>query len=127
MNCPECNSDDVINMSKDPIPCTDCGSTIVVEYFMCTSCGYNFRTTNNKFLDGCHPVEMERIIKDILDDFVDDVFENSCDGCGECGPTSMMDTICNCVRCGKVMVFSPDQTEYTCPYCGFEWDIIESR
>jgi len=137
MNCPECNSESTIYMHEDRIPCIDCESTIVVGYFMCTSCNYSFRTTNGKFLDGTYPVSVEEVIKDLMEDpewnsiaseIVDGKFnDHSCAGCDGCGSDSMMDSVCNCVKCGKPLVFGPNILEYNCPHCGFEWEILEGE
>ena len=136
MNCPECNSENTLYMHEDPIPCTDCDTTIVVGYHMCTECNYSFRTTNGKFLDGTYPVEMDQVMKDLMEgmgledmaqDLMDKNLGGSCDDCSECGPASMLDSICNCAKCGQALILSPDLIEYNCPHCGFEWEILDSE
>jgi DNA-directed RNA polymerase subunit RPC12/RpoP len=136
MNCPECSSKNTLYMHEDPIPCTDCDTTIVVGYFMCSECNYSFRTTNGKFLDGTYPVEMGQVIKDLLDgmdlediarDIMDKDIGGGCDGCNRWGTAPMSDSICNCARCGQALILSSDLTEYSCPHCGFEWEILDGE
>ena len=127
MNCPECNSENTLYMHEDPIPCTDCDSTVVVGYFMCTECNYSFRTANGKFLDGSYPAEVEQLLNDLMDELNGSCSDHMCGGCSGCDTESMMDTICNCARCGRPMLFSPNTTEYSCPYCGFEWEVLEGE
>jgi len=129
MNCPKCNSEKIIHLHEDPIPCTDCDSVIVVDHFMCPACNYSFRTTNGKFLDGANPMEMGDAVKDLLEtlDRACGNFEDECGSCSGCHSDSMIDSVHNCVKCGQALVLSPDLTEYHCPYCGFEWEILESE
>ena len=127
MNCPECNSENTLYMHEDHIPCMDCESVIVVGYSMCTACNYSFRTTNGKFLDGTYPVEIDQVLKDMVDDVMGGSSEGGCGGCTGCSPKSMLDSVCNCVKCGQALILSVDTINYNCPHCGFEWDILEGE
>ena len=126
MNCPECKSDNTLYMYEDLIPCADCQSKTVVGYHMCTDCGYSFRTTNGRFLDGSYPVEMEDVLKNLAQDLgFDDAA--GCDGCTGCDNTSLLDSLFHCVKCGRPLVLSPNTVDYSCPHCGFEWEVLNGE
>ena len=78
-------------------------------------------------------MEIDQLMKEMMNDpdwekeILDRYYVDSCGECSGCGPKNMSDALCNCVRCGKPLVLIADLIEYSCPYCGFEWEILEGE
>jgi ribosomal protein S27AE len=124
MICPKCGKVDLLVLHTDSIECTDCGSTVNVDYCLCPNCQYACRINNGELLD-----EMQMTTEG-LGEAVEDLEELL----SECGPPemtwspdakSMSDMIKPCVKCGEVMTFyNPGTFEYECSSCGFKWEIL---
>lgn len=116
MECPNCGKDSVAIVHEDPILCTKCGSTMIIKYCVCTECNYTFRLNNNMLLDG-GVVEYEMIdeaLEEIIDAMDREMEEDE----------SLLDLIHPCVRCGSPTAYRISETEYMCPECGMEWEIL---
>ena len=124
MNCPECNNSNTWKMHEDRISCTDCESRIVLEYHVCGDCNYTFRTNNGKYIDGSFPMDIEKIVEELLDDInsIAPTYKEASKS-----SENMSDNLYNCIKCGQALIFDPDIVEYNCPHCGFEWEIIEGE
>jgi hypothetical protein len=125
MECPECNSTDVVVLHEDPIKCCDCGSVMNISYLVCDKCNYSFRTVNDKFLDGNFITEgsiSEAIgeIFDILEEESDMFVDNSETGL-------MSDLIHPCVKCGSATTMYDGVCEYECLMCGFRWEALNNE
>jgi len=109
MNCSECKSNNTFLVVDDHIPCGECGKLLTISYWLCLECGYSFRTDGDKYIDGF-----------ILDsNMTDDIMRMISDQIN-----SMSDLLTACIKCGSLKV-SKFENEYSCPECGFSWEIIK--
>lgn len=134
MNCPKCGNENPITTCKDHIPCSSCKDTIVIKYYICTECSYSFRSANDEFIDGVSPddinlSDIEHVLNDLMGGFgmCDCGDEDGCESCHSHGNDSILDSLFSCVKCGKSILLDPSETEYKCPHCGFEWEILENE
>ena len=111
MNCPECKAGESFLVVEDKIFCNKCDEEVVIGYWVCTECGYSFRTNGYKFMDGAL-FDIE--ILDDLTSSLGEVYEN----------VPMSDLLNPCVKCGSLKSYKSDKNEYTCIECGFVWEIL---
>jgi len=126
MKCPKCEKADLLVLHTDSIECTDCGSTMNIDYCLCPNCQYACRINNGELLD-----EMQMTTEG-LGEAVEDL-EELLSECGspemtwmpESNIGSMLNLIKPCVRCGETMtVYDPETSEYECLVCGFKWEVL---
>ena len=129
MECPNCEKVELIVLHTDSIKCTDCGSTMNIEYCLCPNCQYACRMNNGEFLD-----EM-KMTTDALDEVVEDLegLLSECDDpemtwTSDLNVESMLDLIHPCVKCGETMTaYNSETAEYECLMCGFKWETLKYK
>lgn len=127
MECPKCEGE-VVVIHADPIECSDCGATMVIEYCFCQNCGYGFRRKNGEFLDEMDVNEstLEDAI-DELEELLEDDWEEVWEAHNSAHVGSMLDLITPCVKCGSNMTaYDEGLSEYECLECGFRWEILKN-
>lgn len=110
MECPNCNTNRVINFLQEKTNCPHCGETIYIDHYLCTECETTFKVTGNEIYSSIQ--------------FSEEEFKNMFGGTKEellsrFDMNTMSDTIHSCTRCGG-LVFEIAEGIYKCNKCGFE-------
>lgn len=118
MKCPGCGRSGLVDLSvQDSVTC-ECGREIIIGYYICNACGFAFRTTNGKYVDGYY-IDNE-VVSKVCDDLSVRInVEDGDDG-------ALSDYVQRCVRCDQTFISEPTDTKFECPHCGFEWEVIKS-
>lgn len=129
MKCPKCEKVDLLVLHTDPIECADCGSTMNIEYCLCSSCQWACRMNNGKFLDEMAMTtgNLEAVVED-LEELLGEGGDPEMTWLPESNVGSMLDLVHPCVKCGETMtVYDPETSEYECLDCGFKWGILTNE
>ena len=131
MDCPKCEKAELLVLHTDPIKCTDCGSTMNIEYCFCPHCQWACRMNNDEFLDEMVMTtdNLKAVVEDIQG-LVDEGREPDLNVTWEPESNlgSMLDLVHPCVKCGEAMTaYDPETSEYECLMCGFKWEILTNE
>jgi len=144
MNCYKCDNGKDAAFQTDTYPCAHCDEENLVEYNLCPSCGWMWRSVNGTVIEGS-----EINIQD-LGDFANDMpipiniaslnpadlsedEQAILDNIGkhltkinkmEKGEASMSDYVHKCLQCSSTAV-DVDNGIYKCTDCSFEWEVVK--
>ena len=143
MICFKCDSGQEAAFSQEIFPCGHCDEENVVEYNICPSCGWMWRSVNGIPLEGSeiHAQDLGDFA-DLLMAGTDESFDNDdltpeeqaimeninehlvkVDKMGR-GEASMGDYIHKCLQCNSTAV-DVSAGKYTCMDCSFEWEVVK--
>lgn len=131
MKCPKCSGERVGNIAGDTIPCCECKTNLVIEYWLCADCNITFRMINGKYFDSfaLDQGTIKASVRD-LSQAVHEIGKGNKENMGKTAledskeMTSMTDMLHKCLKCGESFVQSEPCREYKCPHCGFEWEVL---
>jgi len=133
MECPNCGEESV-TLLIETFLCARCDEELNIEYNMCKSCGYAFKSMGGE--------PLKEIVTDLgitemfdkdIDDFVTEVFGSSVSDSTlkiveideDAEKDNMGDYIHRCIKCNELAFETEENGTYKCCDCGFEWEVIK--
>jgi hypothetical protein len=132
MNCPKCKGENVGHIAEDVIPCCECGAKLELQYWICVGCNMTYRVINGGYLDsfridhdslevtarelGTAVQELSKASEEKLEKELNAESEPA---------KSMSDLVHHCLKCECTIVIDEGATDYKCPACGFEWEVLK--